>query len=180
MLVNGKTASAAEIVAGALAFNHRAVLVGTRTRGKGAIQGMFRLPDGMGEMNLTTAEFLLGDGQSISRRAGSDRLGRRPARGGERSPRWTARKLSQLRSRAGGGPAACPGTDHPPAQGEPPRRDAAARRPSTSPTAIAATRALLALDSQLRKAVELLADPETFDAILHPAAAPAPNPSAAP
>ncbi len=60
VLVNGRTASAAEIVAGALGHHGRAVLVGTRTRGKHCGQAMYRLSEGLGQINLTTSQFLVG------------------------------------------------------------------------------------------------------------------------
>jgi len=48
VLVNGRTASASEIVAGSLQDNCRASLVGTRTYGKGLIQSVYELSDGSG------------------------------------------------------------------------------------------------------------------------------------
>ncbi len=72
VLINERTASAAEIVAGALSVNHRAVVVGTRSRGKGCIQSIIPLPEKLGQMNLTTKIFLLGSKRPISRLPGSD------------------------------------------------------------------------------------------------------------
>ena len=54
IIVDGRTASAAEIVAVALQDNGRAVVVGTGTLGKGSVQTVVRLPNG-GEMGLTWA-----------------------------------------------------------------------------------------------------------------------------
>ncbi len=54
IIVDGRTASAAEIVAAALQDNGRAVVVGTGTLGKGSVQTVVRLPNG-GEMGLTWA-----------------------------------------------------------------------------------------------------------------------------
>ncbi|MGU3468327.1 S41 family peptidase [Methylobacterium sp. C33D] len=54
VLVDGGTASAAEIVAAALQDHRRATLIGTRTYGKGAVQTTFALRDGRG-LRLTTA-----------------------------------------------------------------------------------------------------------------------------
>ncbi|MCY2925671.1 MAG: S41 family peptidase [Planctomycetota bacterium] len=59
VLVNERTASAAEIVAGALQANDRAVLMGQPTLGKNCAQTMFPLPEGMGWLNLTTKRFYL-------------------------------------------------------------------------------------------------------------------------
>jgi len=56
VLVNQGTASAAEILAGALQENDRAVLVGEKTYGKGLIQSLFRLSDGSG-MAVTVAKY---------------------------------------------------------------------------------------------------------------------------
>ncbi|GJP33740.1 hypothetical protein CLOM_g18259 [Closterium sp. NIES-68] len=57
VLVNGRTASASEIVAGALHDNCRAVLVGSRTFGKGLIQSVYELNDGSG-MVVTVGKYV--------------------------------------------------------------------------------------------------------------------------
>lgn len=64
VLVNGFSASAAEIVAGALHDHGRAVLVGTRTFGKGSVQNIIELPDGSA-LKLTVARYYMPNGQSI-------------------------------------------------------------------------------------------------------------------
>lgn len=64
VLVNGYTASAAEIVAGALRDQERALIVGTRTWGKGSVQNIIELPDG-GAMKLTIARYYTPSGTSI-------------------------------------------------------------------------------------------------------------------
>jgi carboxyl-terminal processing protease len=64
VLVNQGTASASEILAGALQDNHRARLVGTRTFGKGLIQSLFELQDGSG-LAVTTARYLTPQGRDI-------------------------------------------------------------------------------------------------------------------
>ncbi|MEY3402890.1 MAG: hypothetical protein RLZZ86_2506, partial [Cyanobacteriota bacterium] len=56
ILVNQGTASASEILAGALQDNHRAQLVGERTFGKGLIQSLFELSDGSG-LAVTIAKY---------------------------------------------------------------------------------------------------------------------------
>lgn len=60
ILTDGKTASGAEIVAGALANQDRAVLVGQETRGKFFVQSMFDLGKELGMLNLTTARLFIG------------------------------------------------------------------------------------------------------------------------
>jgi len=56
VLVNGQTASAAEIVAGAIQARGRGVLVGTQTLGKGSVQRPYRLSDGS-ELRVTVARW---------------------------------------------------------------------------------------------------------------------------
>jgi carboxyl-terminal processing protease len=63
-LVNGGTASEAELVAGALQDNHRAVLVGTKTFGESAIETLIPL-NGNGAIKLTTARFETPSGRAI-------------------------------------------------------------------------------------------------------------------
>jgi carboxyl-terminal processing protease len=64
VLVNGGTASAAEIVAGALQDRGRAVIVGSQTFGKGSVQAPARLSDGS-NIELTVGHYLTPDGRSL-------------------------------------------------------------------------------------------------------------------
>jgi carboxyl-terminal processing protease len=66
ILVDSGSASAAEILAGALADNHRAILVGEKTFGKGSVQELLPLSGG-GALKLTIARWLTPNGTSISK-----------------------------------------------------------------------------------------------------------------
>ena len=73
VLVDAETASASEVIAGALQDNDRALIVGEKTFGKGLVQSVLDLPGGTG-LTLTTAKYFTPSGRSIQRdyeRAGS-------------------------------------------------------------------------------------------------------------
>lgn len=65
VLINSGSASAAEILAGALKDNGRATLVGTRSYGKGSVQSLIPLGDGQTALKLTTAKYYTPSGTSI-------------------------------------------------------------------------------------------------------------------
>jgi carboxyl-terminal processing protease len=75
VLVNQYSASASEIVSGALKDDHRALLVGQRTFGKGSVQQIFTLEGGDAIIKLTTAHYYLPSGRCIHREENSTEWG---------------------------------------------------------------------------------------------------------
>ncbi len=75
VLINGSTASAAEIVAGALRDHDRAIVVGERSYGKGSVQEVVELDGSFGAIKLTTAYYYLADGECIHRTVKAEATG---------------------------------------------------------------------------------------------------------
>ena len=71
VLVNEHSASAAEIVAGSLMDNKRALVLGTRTYGKGSVQEIIPLEPDEGELKLTVAYYYLPSGRLVHRKKGA-------------------------------------------------------------------------------------------------------------
>jgi carboxyl-terminal processing protease len=79
VLINSGSASASEIVAGALAdpVHERAILVGTRTHGKGSVQGITYAPGGGAQLKYTMAYYHLPSGQRVKSRDEVEKEGRK-------------------------------------------------------------------------------------------------------
>ena len=67
LLVDGASASASEILSGALKDHHKAIIVGTKTFGKGMVQRIIPLPNSTG-LNLTIAKYLTPNGSDINKK----------------------------------------------------------------------------------------------------------------
>lgn len=81
VLINEYSASASEILSGALKDNNRALIVGTRSYGKGSVQQLIGLQDGAGAIKLTTAYYYLPSGRNIHKRDGEPKWGVDPSDG---------------------------------------------------------------------------------------------------
>ena len=68
ILTNENSASASEILTGALKENERAKIIGTKTYGKGVIQTVITLSDGSGLLKITTAEYFTPNGNAINKK----------------------------------------------------------------------------------------------------------------
>jgi carboxyl-terminal processing protease len=116
VLVDCQSASASEIVAGALQDHDRALIVGTNTFGKGLVQSVFNLPETAG-LVLTTARYYTPTGRLIQRPYDNRSLGEYyadPCRGGFRPSHEDARLTDNGRPVYGGGGIA-PDIELPPA-----------------------------------------------------------------
>jgi carboxyl-terminal processing protease len=78
VLVNDRSASAAEIVAGSLKDNHRALVIGQRTFGKGSVQRVIQLGQDDGTLKMTVAHWYLPSGRLVSRKKDSTDWGVEP------------------------------------------------------------------------------------------------------
>lgn len=81
IIANEASASAAEILTGALADNHRALFLGTRTFGKGSVQQVRMLQSGQGALKITNAHYYLPNGRNINRNPDSKVWGVDPSPG---------------------------------------------------------------------------------------------------
>jgi carboxyl-terminal processing protease len=87
VLVNQFSASASEIVSGALKDQHRAIIVGERTFGKGSVQMLFSLANRTAYLKLTTSHYYLPSGKCIHKEENSTTWGVEPDVSVEMTPK---------------------------------------------------------------------------------------------
>ncbi|HUU82927.1 MAG TPA: S41 family peptidase [Phycisphaerae bacterium] len=78
VLINGSSASASEIVSGALRDHHRATIIGERTFGKFSVQNLVQLDGSDAHLKLTTAAYYLPSGKSLHRTEDASEWGVEP------------------------------------------------------------------------------------------------------
>lgn len=81
ILINGGSASASEVLSGALTENKRAIAVGTRSFGKGLVQSVHTIEPGGGELKITEQRYYLPSGRCIQRSDDSAEWGVDPTQG---------------------------------------------------------------------------------------------------
>ena len=153
VLVNQYSASASEIVSGALKDQHRALIVGERTFGKGSVQMLFPLAERTTLLKLTTSHYYLPNGRCIHREENSTEWGVDPDVTVEMTPEQmraaidARQELDILRDAAGAAPA----------EGEQPKlNDKAQEVEKVQKAAASKKKDLLGSDPQLSGAVLML------------------------
>ncbi len=176
VLINGGSASASEIVAGALQDHRRAILLGTRSFGKGSVQTIVPVAGG-GAMRLTTARYYTPSGRSIQAKGIDPDIVVEQAKIEAIEPNPLARREENLRGALRNQttpatppavtpsvPPATPDTPAPtsPQSGTPPAADPNSAQPpatpnaATTPPANGAAGAEKPTDYQLSRAVDLI------------------------
>lgn len=98
VMVNGQSASASEVLSGALSDHNRAVILGTRSFGKGSVQTVRPLESGAGVLKITEQYYYLPSGRLLHRRDDSTEWGVDPTPG-YFVPMTTDETLDMLRAR---------------------------------------------------------------------------------
>ena len=123
VIANDASASAAEIVTGALADNDRATFIGTRTFGKGSVQQVRMLDEARGAIKITNAYYYLPSGRNIHRKPDASVWGVDP-KDGFYVPMDIEAVRKMLQARRAGEVLRAPGNGEPAADGNAPAADA--------------------------------------------------------
>jgi carboxyl-terminal processing protease len=162
VLINEYSASASEIVAGALKDHHRAVLIGARTFGKGSVQTLINLDNGNAALKLTTQYYYLPSGKNVTRKKDAKEWGvdpdpafNIPLTDEENRAVLAARSQSEIihKSTTGAGAASAPATG--------PAAASVPANPLANATEAGTARGEPA-DRQLQRALEILIAYQAF------------------
>jgi carboxyl-terminal processing protease len=173
VLVNGGSASAAEIVAGALQDHRRALILGTQTFGKGSVQTILPLGDNSA-LRLTTARYYTPRGRSIQATGitpdiimTNEVASAKPA--GAQNEGGDFLREENLRGHFNNGPAAVPAKPAKPGDGAKPEgapeSKAPAGEPGVSPASAEVKEGEIGRDPQLDRALEMLKSWKVFKAL---------------
>jgi carboxyl-terminal processing protease len=165
VLINGGSASASEIVAGALQDHRRAILMGVKSFGKGSVQSIIPLA-GHGAMRLTTARYYTPSGRSIQAKGIEPDIEVKPARVEE------AQAPARMGEADLRGALDAPKREGAPLEGKTPEDKTPGRKPTD---AAPPGQAPEAQDYQLQRAIDLLRGLALFGAA--PTTAPAQTPA---
>ncbi|HEX4110934.1 MAG TPA: S41 family peptidase [Stellaceae bacterium] len=160
VMINGGSASASEIVAGALQDHHRALLLGTRSFGKGSVQTVLPVQESGGAIRLTTARYYTPSGRSIQAEGIKPDVVVEPAKI-EALPELEIRHEADLKNALKNPEAASRSVTTTPAPAKPatPPPATSQAKPAATPAAAAETEMAMfgtANDYQLVRAVDLV------------------------